>query len=588
MTQHPIAQKNTALNTAPQAEMQEASERRHRLGRVISSTGLQVLVLFDLRTDDDSALLPKIGSNVILETDKAAIVASVSAMSSPTPGTESDQNEILITEVEIIGEITSPKGIATFKRGIGAYPILGDLAVLPTDMDLELIYGINRSQNVRVGRVSGMDDVLATVDAEKFQQGNFAILGQPGAGKSCATVRLIRSFFQQRHSGRVVLFDRHNEYSQAFGNASHLIEPSAGLLPHWLLTFEEFLHILSLESGELSQEEIEILEESIPAAKRLYNQRSEARGEISSADTSSVQLDIPVPYKVADVISYIDKSVHTDNDRSGVAHRRLKARLTMISRDPRFAFIFGRISASDNLAEIIASIFRFPTDGQPITIIDLSSFTIELADVVLSVVTRLSLAVATWSGGKIPILLVLEDAHRFVGKNKTESPLSGTAIGHLMGRGRKLGVNIGFVSSRPRAISEDILEQCGTFMMMRLSNRLDMEALMRMSPETAPGLMTSVSTLAEAEAIGVGVGISAPVRFRFDRLPPEAVPTEPGKSKDPEYFATEDISTLDQHFVTHLVEIWRQNGRLSAGADGAGSRLPEEKKPPQVKKEWSS
>ncbi len=539
-----------------------ATTPRQRIGRVISSTGLQVLVLIDTSQGDAPIALPKIGTNVVLETSDADIIASVSAMSCPTPDLESDQNEILIAELELVGEISEKGTVRGFERGIGAYPVLGDVVALPTAIDLSLIYGTNNDKNVRVGLISGVDSILATVDSTKLTQGNFAILGKPGSGKSCAAVRLVRSFFQQRHSGRVIMFDRHNEHSQSFGRAAHRVPLTSGIIPHWVLTFDELVHILNLESGEVSQEEIEILEEAIPAAKRLYSQRGvDSR---AAADSHLIQLDVPVPYKVADLVSYIDKSIHTDNDRTGASHRRLRSRLMMISRDPRYAFIFGRLSAADNLSVLLSDLFRFPTEGQPVTVVDLSDLTIELADVLVSVISRLALTVAKWSGGAVPILLVLEDAHRFVPAISSGAPLTGKILGNILGRGRKLGVNVGLISSRPRSVSHDMLEQCGTLFVMRLTNKADIDAITQVAPEVASGLMASVSTLSQAEAIGMGQGLNVPARFRFDRLPAEAVPADPARIESG-VLSGEDVSNLDQAFVGHLVDLWRHNGRLTGG-----------------------
>ena len=574
----------SALGKAPSkrdgnSSKPSAPTPRQRIGRVISSTGLQVLVLLDTSQGDAPITLPKIGTNVILETSDADIVASVSAMSCPTPDLESEQNEILIAELELVGEISEKGSIRGFERGIGAYPVLGDVVALLTEIDLSLIYGTNNEKNVRVGLISGVDNILATVDSVKLTQGNFAILGKPGSGKSCAAVRLVRSFFQQRHSGRVILFDRHNEHSHSFGRAAHRVPLSAGLIPHWVLNFDELVHILNLESGEMSREEIEILEEAIPAAKRLYTQRG-GENSRAGADSALVQLDVPVPYKVADLISYIDKSVHTDNDRTGASHRRLRARLMMISRDPRYAFIFGRLSATDNLSGLLSDLFRFPTKGQPVTVVDLSDLTIELADVLVSVISRLALTVAKWSGGAVPILLVLEDAHRFVPANPTGAPLTGKILGNILGRGRKLGVNVGLISSRPRSVSHDMLEQCGTLFVMRLTNKADIDAITQVAPEVASGLMASVSTLSQAEAIGMGQGLNVPARFRFDRLPAEAVPADPARVESG-VLSGEDVSNLDQAFVGHLIDLWRHNGRL-AGSGGDQERQSGGEVPPMT------
>ena len=43
-----------------------------------------------------------------------------------------------------------------------------------------------------------------------------------------------------------------------------------------------------------------------------------------------------------------------------------------MTRDPRYSFMFGHMTISDNMAEVVGRIFRIPVNDKPITDIDLS------------------------------------------------------------------------------------------------------------------------------------------------------------------------------------------------------------------------
>src|SRR3546814_10491695 len=71
---------------------------------------------------------------------------------------------------------------------------------------------------------------------------------------------------------------------------------------------------------------------------------------------------------------------------------------------------------ADTMATFIGKIFRLPSDGRPISIIDVSGVPSDITSVVVAVLSRLTFDYAIWSRGEPqrPILLVCEEAHRYI------------------------------------------------------------------------------------------------------------------------------------------------------------------------------
>ena len=119
------------------------------------------------------------------------------------------------------------------------------------------------------------------------------------------------------------------------------------------------------------------------------------------------------------VVQQLDETMgRLDKPESLGPYQSLKNALNMLMTDARFGFMFtGGIAMRDNMVPILSRIFRVPVDGKPLTILDLSAVASEITNVVVSVLCRMAFDFAVWSDGEVPVLLVCEEAHRYVPEN---------------------------------------------------------------------------------------------------------------------------------------------------------------------------
>src|SRR3546814_11979652 len=96
-------------------------------------------------------------------------------------------------------------------------------------------------------------------------------------------------------------------------------------------------------------------------------------------------------------------------------YMRLKTKIDEIKADPRYAFMFSGMLVGDTMASFLAKIFRLPSDGKPISIIDVSAMPSDITSVVVAVLSRMVFDYDIWSRNEQqrPILLVCEEAHRY-------------------------------------------------------------------------------------------------------------------------------------------------------------------------------
>jgi DNA helicase HerA-like ATPase len=80
------------------------------------------------------------------------------------------------------------------------------------------------------------------------------------------------------------------------------------------------------------------------------------------------------------------------------------------------------------------------------------------------------------------------------------------------------------VSQRPADVESTVISQCGTWLVLRLTNATDQQHVARFLPDALSSMTRSLSSLGQQEALFVGEGAALPARVRIDDLPEEKLP----------------------------------------------------------------
>lgn len=117
----------------------------------------------------------------------------------------------------------------------------------------------------------------------------------------------------------------------------------------------------------------------------------------------------------------------------------------------------------------------------------------------------------------IPILLVYEEAHKYVPRSELSKYRSSQkAIERIAKEGRKYGITLMLASQRPSEISETIFSQCNNFIAMRLTNPNDQGYVKRLLPDTLGNLIEKLPSLSAGEALLIGEAIVMPSVVQID------------------------------------------------------------------------
>jgi uncharacterized protein len=482
-----------------------------------------------------------------------AMITEVSCEDLPT-----SDSYIASASVDLLGEIVGASDRQKFQRGVTNYPTIGDAVELINSQELRTIYAPSGSDQINIGTLQQDPSVIAYVDVEEMLSKHFAVLGSTGVGKSTGVSLLLNEILKSRPALRIFLLDVHNEYGRCFGERALVINPRNLKLPFWLFNFEEIVDVLFAGRPGVP-EELDILAEVIPVAKAIYTQyQNTDRMGLKRTDPKSTgyAIDTPVPYRLVDLISLIDERMgKLENRSSRIIYHKLISRIETVRNDPRYAFMFDNANVGgDTMAEVISHLFRLPSHGRPMTVMQLAGFPAEVIDSVVSVLCRMAFDFGLWSDGVSPLLFVCEEAHRYASadRNVGFGPTR-KAVSRIAKEGRKYGVYLGLVTQRPAELDATIISQCNTLFTMRLANERDQTLLRSAVSDAAANLLSFVPSLGTREVLAFGEGVALPTRLRFKEVPVHQLPRgEATISTVPS--AT---SGHDMHFVSAVLERWR-------------------------------
>jgi DNA helicase HerA-like ATPase len=531
---------------------------RDPIGVVLEIAGSGSQVALDLQRllecakdgDPSIALSGQVGSQIKIRVGNGWLLASVR-----TQRQDSRAGGGILANIDFLGEGDEERltgRIHNFRRGVTNYPIPGALVFPATSKDLREIYAGDGRSSIEVGTVFPTKDIRAGLYIDALLGKHFALLGSTGTGKSTSAALILHRICEAAPHGHVVMIDPHGEYAAAFRTTGIILDVSNLQMPYWLMNFEEHCEVFLTSTGNDRQEDSDILAKCLLQA-RSKNRLAESMGKIT--------VDTPIPYLLSDLTSIIQNEMgKLDKATSSAPFMRVKGKIDEIKADPRYQFMFSGMLVGDTMGDFISKVFRMPTDGKPISIIDVSGVPSDITSTVVALLSRMVFDFAIWAREEKPrpILLVCEEAHRYV---PNEQNADGSSVGRILSRiakeGRKYGISLGLITQRPSDLAEGVLSQCGTIISMRLNNDRDQAFVRAAMPEGARGFLDSIPALRNRECIICGEGVSIPIRVAFDDLEEFKRPA----SSDPSFHDLWQNSGDEEDMVQRTVQRWRAQGR---------------------------
>ncbi|MBZ9763480.1 ATP-binding protein [Mesorhizobium sp. CA8] len=507
------------------------------LGNVVQCDGARATISAHAEDAEGTVTgLWTVGRMISINLGSTRTVGLVYAIGKSDRAWNPDGQNLIEVSVELVGEVrdgVEPGAKPVFDRGITTYPHIGAIAHRIRTRDLQAVYDLAGRYSVTIGTLSQDESIAANIAIDDTLARHFAIVGTTGVGKSTAVSLLLRKTIASRPDLRVLILDPHNEFAASLPEYCVKVDSKTLDLPFWMFRLEEFAEVL-FRGRETVPEEVDVLRDLIPAAKNLY--RNPSSGTYIRRGSDALTADTPVPYRIADLIKQIDERMgmlEAKNDRPTL--KSLKTRIESAAADPRYRFMFNSRLIEDTIHETIGNIFRVPNHGRPVTCFEMAGMPSEVVNSVCSVLARLAFDLALWSEGRLKLLLLCEEAHRYM---PADPRLGFAPTRHALSRiakeGRKYGCYLGVVTQRPGELDPTILSQCSTFFAMRLANEQDQAIIRSAIADSSASTLAFLSSMGQREAIAFGEGVATTMRLKFEKLPQEFIPgTAKGEQIEP-------------------------------------------------------
>jgi Helicase HerA, central domain len=509
------------------------------LGQVTSVDAGRLLVTL---TDDEAVDRASVSALVALHAGDGFLLGIIDRL------TCSENLDRVVAHVMPVGAFhPSPGGGGVFRLGTAHQPRIRAGCFLVDGERLSQFMAsvadeVSPQERLILGRYGDQEGATAVADGNRLFQRHLAILGNSGAGKSWA-VALLMERAARLQSANLVVLDLHGEYGPLaeggratrlrIASAADLSEDAEDLLylPYWLFEIEELAMIV------LNEDDPHCADQRLWLIHRIETlKRTAVAMAVGYDEMMTVTVDSPVPYRLDDLL----QSAERDEVEQIVLQpsgkvvpgpyagklRGLITRLEARMADPRFEFVFRPPDSAytmDWLPQTAIKLLQAGGGSVGIKAIDISEVPTALMPLVAGLLARLIYDIQFWTEPdmRTPVCLVCDEAHVYLREGAVdESAVHAAAMRRfetIAKEGRKYGVCLAVVSQRPSELNQTVLSQCNNFVILRLSNDQDHEAIVRLVPGAFAGVADVLPTLDVGEAVVIGDAVPLPVRMKLDR-----------------------------------------------------------------------
>lgn len=504
-----------------------------------------------------------VGSFVVIEGSKNGFLGRITELSLPESERLSLSEKAFQTsdfhpsgKIEILLSFDLYEPL-TVKKGLTTYPNIG-AKVFVSSGDLVQGYmsrfGIKNDEitnAINLGHLVSSPNINVKVNLQSIFGRHCAVVGTTGGGKSFTVSKLIEALIKT--GNKSILIDATGEYDGKYdglkninvgvdGNIFHysqltvddlffILKPSTKTQAPKLMEAIRSLKIVQLLNGkplEYKGEEIPIEDGVLKkenAKKSPYNHFYYSN--VSEIENGKADFDFTkLNQQIAQECAY-DKGTHWENiyNNDFSFCISLVSRINNLSNTPEFNQIFG-FQEEKNESDITNSIESFiskKNTSENLLRLNLKDvkYDFQIRETLVNAIGKFLLNKArNRDFEKSPIVVLIDEAHQFLNKSIKDDyfdtkPLD--AFDSIAKECRKYGLFLCIATQMPRDIPRGTLSQMGTFIVHRLINFNDKEAISSACSTANKNTLDFLPILGEGEAVVTGVDFPMPIIMKFDK-----------------------------------------------------------------------
>ncbi len=392
--------------------------------------------------------------------------------------------------------------------------IPGSTVYVASDTFLRQFFSVEVAAGIPLGSLINRSAVPVLLDPNGLRR-HLAIIAQTGAGKSYLAGKFFESLLQQ--GATILVFDPNSDYVQLRKQAGQEMSPyhsaektpfaddvliyripkiQGRRFPDALIgpTLDFTVRFADLEHDEIA--DLAGISERASNQRRAIEQACEQLQQ-EKADYRPDELI----QKLKDLASG-NASEEEEEPQNTPEERRAARKAAQYLEDLRRFPIwdYQDIKIEDLL------------QPQKLTVLDLAG-----ADKVVAAYSAERILREIWKRaitGRLqhPVFIVLEEAHNLI--PASSQTRASRIINTIAAEGRKFRVFLTLITQRPSKVAQDTLSQCGSQIIMQLTNPDDQRAVQRASEAISAELLNDLPGLNKGEAIVLGQLTRVPVMVR--------------------------------------------------------------------------
>ena len=392
-----------------------------------------------------------------------------------------DIQEIISAQIDVVG-YRDDRGLlqiprTTFSAG---KPVFG-----ANDALIQSVLGLKMKEKsgAYIGLLHG-HGVPVYLDINDLLQRHVCILAKTGGGKSYMSGDIIEELM--KHKVTCMIIDPHGEYS-AMRDVGKTGDPRFGVAPRGYADHINEFTISKNTDGS-----------SRPL--RFTLKTLEAREILELTRTNDIRSHLPSLRKAIDALRERQDS-YSVRELIDVLARDEDSKNPMLITELEYLDEIGIFATRGNRVDELVE------EGKT-TVINLKGVPPDIQELVVRRLGTLMFEMRK-IGSVPPMMLIIEEAHNYCPQQGTA--ISSRALATIASEGRKFGLGLMVISQRPAKIDKNVLSQCGTQIILKVTNPNDVKAIASSVEGLTNGMTEDIQTMPIGIAMVVGAGIEAPL-----------------------------------------------------------------------------
>lgn len=504
-----------------------------------------------------------VGSFVVIEGDKFGFLGRITELALPESERLSLNEKAFQTndfhptgkiEILLSFDLYDPFNV---KKGLTAYPNIGaKVFVSSGELVQEYMsrFGLRSgevAETVHLGHLVSSPETKVKVNLQSIFGRHCAVVGTTGGGKSFTVSKLIESLISS--GNKAILIDATGEYLGPYENVKNInVGDGTSIFHYSQLTIDDIFFLLkpsprtqtpklmeAIRSLKISKingganlgsgaEEIPIVDGVIhkngrnKRAHDVFYYRNINQIENGLADFDFKKLS----FQISQECVFDNGAVWGGSSTNDVSNCiSLISRVNNLANTPEFNQIFGfqQEKTENDITDIITNFISPTNTTENLLRLNFENvkYDFQVRETLVNAIGKFLLNISRTGILKTnPVVILIDEAHQFINKSIKDEffdtkPLD--AFDSIAKECRKYGLFLCIATQMPRDIPSGTLSQMGTFIVHRLINHNDKEAVANSCSSANRNTLDFLPILGEGEAILTGVDFPMPIIMKFDK-----------------------------------------------------------------------